>query len=454
MHSPGIRHRVARHIADARSTLTGQTQSTPSREARTQRKNFVLHVMNGSFIGFAEALSSPSLVMTAFLSQLTTSNLLIGLLSPLRDAGWFLPQFFLAPYVDRARRKVSAYRAGTTLRFGSWVLLVVSVFVLQDRAALLAAVFACTALFSIMAGFAGLPYMIITAKVIPPHRRGLVFGLRQFIGGGLGIAAGGVVTLLLSGQSGLPFPQNYAVVFLFATVGYALSYLSLSLIEEQPDDVPARATPLMTNLRQAWVIARGDQQYQRYMAMRVALLIGTACIPFLTVYATRALKVSDAFIGSLVSVTLASSLLSNVLWARLSDRRSNRLVMLITTAMGAGFCAAATLAVAAPAGAMSDTSARAVLIALFAASGAMTAGMNLVALPLMIEVAPAAQQSLYFGLSNTLLGVVLLLTSLVGVIVDRLGFAALFIFCGLAFAVALERLSRMRDPRERMVSSK
>jgi hypothetical protein len=65
----------------------------------------------------------------------------------------------------------------------------------------------------------------------------------------------------------------------------------------------------------------------------------------------------------------------------------------------------------------------------------------------MIEFAAPGQQPLYIGLGNTILGVVILLTSLEGVIVDHFGFAVLFVYCGCAFVLALVFLSRMREPR-------
>jgi MFS family permease len=180
--------------------------------------------------------------------------------------------------------------------------------------------------------------------------------------------------------------------------------------------------------------------------MRIALLAGTASIPFMTVYAKRVLLVSDSFIGSLVSVTLAASLLSNPLWARLSDRRSNKLVMLITTSMGLVYCIAAAFVTSAAAGLPLEVG-QGLLMMMFIISGAMLAGMNLVSMPLMIEISEPTQQSLYFGLSNTVLGIVLLSTAGVGLIVDQFGFLALYIFSGFAFALALERLSGLRDPR-------
>ncbi len=417
-------------------------------EARVYRTNLVLHVLNGAFSAFSDALTNSALVMTAFLSQLTTSNFLIALLSPLRDAGWYLPQLFLAPWVEGARRKVTPYRAGIVFRLGSWMLLVLAAFLIRERTALLVAVFVSISAFSIVAGFAGLPFVIITAKIIPPDRRGTVFGLRQFIGGALGVAAGGAVAVILGGQLGLAFPHNYAVVFAIAAVGYALSYISLSLVREQPDDVAVRSVPMVALLRQAWHVARGDRQFRLYIAMRVALLFAAAGVPFLTVYAKRVLGVSDGFIGTLVSVTLASSLLSNVAWARLSDRRGNRLVMILASAMGLVLCAVSILLMGAPQGIAPDL-AQAALVTLFLISGVMSAGINLVSNPIMIEFAAPDQRSLYIGLGNTILGVVILLTSLVGVVVDHFGFAALFVFCGCAFLLALQFLARMRDPRVR-----
>lgn len=416
-----------------------------SPEARDYRTNMVLHVINGASNAFSDALTSSALVMTAFLSHLTTSNILIALLSPLRDAGWYLPQLFLTRWVERAPRKVTAYRSGIVLRWGSWLLLVLSAFFIRDHNVLLVAVFVCISIFSVLAGFAALPFVILTAKIIPPNRRGMVFGMRQFIGGGLGVLAGGAIGLILSERSGLPFPQNYALVFLIAAVGYAVAYASLCFVHEQPDEEITQPTPLRATLHQVWAITRGDQQFRYYITMRIALLFAGAGIPFLTVYAKRVLGVDDGFIGTLVSVTLASSLLSNVVWARLRDRRGSRRVMILGSILGLGLCAAATAMMTAPQ-ALPIALAQAVLTGLFAISGIMSAGINLASIPLTIEFAAPDQQSLYIGLGNTILGVMILLTSLVGVIVDRLGYGALFLFCGCAFVLALERLARMREP--------
>ena len=67
--------------------------SLPEREVK---RSFILNVVNGTLFEFAERLIDPPLVLTWFVSQLTTSNLLIGLVAPLGQAGWYLPQIFVS----------------------------------------------------------------------------------------------------------------------------------------------------------------------------------------------------------------------------------------------------------------------------------------------------------------------------------------------------------------------
>ena len=409
--------------------------------ASAHRRNFILHVLNGVFIFISEAFTDPNLVVTAFLSQLTPSNVLIGLLAPLRDTGWFLPQLFISPWVERLPNKVAFYRAATYARSAGWILLVACMFLLEQPTALLIAFFACMTLISVSAGFAGLPFMTVTQKVIPSDRMGMLFGLRLFIGGGFGILASGAIGVVLGGNvlgPELRFPDNYALLFAISTVFFVVACVMFGLIRETPDPVPERITPLSVQLNRAQQTFRADRRFRRFIFMRVALMFAMTCIPFTTVYAKRELAISDAFVGSLVSITLASSLLSNLLWARLNDQRSSRFVLALCSGLGVVLCALSLSLILLP-------SALEVLLPLIYALGGMIgAGIGVSSTPQMIEITPMGRGPLYFGLMNTLLGVAMLLTSLVGLIVDYLGFAALFVFCGACFAVAVERVMRLR----------
>ena len=408
---------------------------------QTDRRNFILHVVNGVLFFISEAFTDPNLVVTAFLSQLTTSNVLIGLLAPLRDTGWFLPQLFISPWVERQPVKVRIYAAMTYIRSAGWILLVLSMFLINRLDWLLIAFFGFMVLISLSAGFAGLPFMTVTQKVIPHNRLGTLFGLRMFLGGGLSILASGLVGVILAGHVfglTLTFPDNYALLFAISTVFFIAGCVVFTFIKEKPDVVPARTTPLQVQFGRAQAVLKGDPRFLKFLFMRIALLFALTCIPFITVYAKRVLHVSDATIGALVPVSLIAGLLSNLIWARINDRRSSRAVLALCSGFGLALCGIALALV------QWGSEAAWLLPAAYALGGIISSGIGVSTTPQMIEIVPAGQGPLYFGLLNTLLGVAMLFTSLVGLIVDQAGFTALFVFCGLCFALALDRVLRLK----------
>lgn len=403
------------------------------------RRNFIFHILNGVFIAISETLNDPTLIMTALLSQLTTSNLLISLLAPLRDTGWFLPQLFISHIVQRAPRKIVFYQSATWFRVAGWVLLVLALFTIEEHTVLLWALFGATLVISLSGGVGGLGYMTVTAKVIPPGQRGQLFGLREFIGGGLSVLMGGVGALILGGHVlglELPFPKNYALLFSVSTVFFALGCFAFGFLQEQPDVVPEQHVQLRDQMRRARAIVRENARFRAFMVMRAVLLFARAGMPFLTVFAKRQLGVSDAFLGSLVSITLGCSLVAGLLWGRLNDRRGSRAVLTLSALLGAAACVLAIVMTRSPAAV-----APAILIACVVLSGVSGSGLNVSLLPLMMEITPADERPLYFGLNNTTLGIVLLLTSSVGLLADAFGYAAIFVFCALCFLVIVRQLS-------------
>ena len=404
-----------------------------------EQRNFWLHVLNGIFFAMSEALADIQLIITALLSQLTTSSVLIGLLAPLRDTGWFLPQLFLSHLAERTERKIVFYRVSTIFRFIGWIGLVAGLLLLEDPTQILWAFFISMSMIAFWAGVGGLGYMTVTAKVIPVNRRGLLFGVREFLGGALAIAIGGVGALILGGKIGsitLAFPHNYGLLFAVSAVLFLLGSLSFCVINEPPDSLPAHHNSFTGQMRRAWQVARQDADFRHFIVTRAAILFARAGVPFITVYAKRYVGVSDAFIGTLVSITIGSALLAGLFLGRLNDRRGSGIVVRLAIVFGAAQIALALLVM--------FTHSVPFIVLAFVLGGISNAGFNVSLSPLILHISPDHERPLYIGLGNTLLGVVMLLTSLVGLIAAGAGFAALFVFCLVCFALAFERVSRMR----------
>lgn len=60
------------------------------------KRNFIANIMDAGFWFFGDSFVAAYTIMPVFISTLTNSPILIGLIPALEGAGWFLPQLCLA----------------------------------------------------------------------------------------------------------------------------------------------------------------------------------------------------------------------------------------------------------------------------------------------------------------------------------------------------------------------
>ena len=412
------------------------------------RRSFALGVFNGTAFRFAEALIDPPLVLTWFVSQLTTSNLLIGLVAPMGDAGWFLPQIFVSARLQRMQRKMPSYIIVAVIRTVAWLLLATAVWLVDDPIILLVGFFVLYAIARLSAGLGGLTFFDVVAKTIPARRRGRFFAWRQLLGGLLGLGGGWVVKMLLN-HPALPFPRGHAVLFLLYCAVMAPALAAFALIREPPGPVVAEPVTLGGQLRRAGRLWRTDRAYRRYIAARLSLAMANVALPFYGIYAKNVLGAPEGMVGVYVVARVGALLLSNLLWGRLSDERGNRLVMRLMS-LGSGLAALSALALVGMVGLLRPQGAWLPYLALplFFLDGAVRPAQILTGSNFLLELIPGAERPLYLGLSNTLMGVVVLISGLGGLVVDFFGFAGLFaVSLGLCLA-GYVFASGLPEPRE------
>jgi len=68
------------------------------------RHNFTVNVLDGAFFGLAMGMASFVTVIPLFVSTLTDSVLLIGLIPAIHTVGWQLPQLLTVNRIARLRR--------------------------------------------------------------------------------------------------------------------------------------------------------------------------------------------------------------------------------------------------------------------------------------------------------------------------------------------------------------
>ncbi|HEY77049.1 MAG TPA: MFS transporter [Thermoflexia bacterium] len=416
----------------------------PEREVR---RSFWLNVFNGALFNFAGRLIDPPVVLTWFVSHLTSSNLLIGLVTPLSQAGWLLPQAFVSARVQRMRRKMPSYAAAAGIRVAAWLLLAAAVWWVEIPAILLAAFFALYTLAWVAAGLAGLAFFEVTAKTIPAWRRGRLFATRQLTGGLLSLGAGWIVKVILT-HPGLPFPRNHAILFLLYSIIIIPAMLAFISIREPPGTAVSKRIGTKEQLRRGWRFLKVDTVYRRYMLARAMLGLADIALPFYGIYAKEMLGAPDGIIGWYLTARVGSRLAFNLPWGWISDKRGNRLVMRLQSL---GYGLTALLALALVVGVESlhlrGTWLPFLVVPLYFIDGAIRPAQILAGSNFLLELAPEEERPLYLGLSNTLMGIVVLTSGFGGLLVDLMGFVGLFATALVLSTAAYALATGLPEPR-------
>ncbi len=416
------------------------------RETRAAARNFRLGVLNGLLFTVADRLMDPTLVLAAFVSHLTQSPFWLGLILPITDGGWFLPQFWISGYLQNQRRKITLYRRVARVRASLWLVMVTALCVVRSPAWLLAAFMLTYTLTSLSSGLSGLSFLEVVGKTIPGRRMAEFFARRLAAGGAAAVAATLLVRWLVDDAGPLSFPLNFALLFGIAALFAYGALAAFSQVEEPADEVVQPPASWRMQTRRAWQILRTDLNYRRFLLLRTMLLVAGSAPPFFAVYVERRLGGPVSMVGVYLAVYTTSNLLAHVGLGRLSARLGLRRLIGLATSAGL-LMTAAVLALALLAGPLhlSGTAASLWLVPVFVLYGLRESGVGIAGQSLLLDIAPPSERSLYVGFTNTLLGVVLLATGVSGVLVAALGFTALFVVTTAAHGLALLSAWRMRE---------
>jgi len=294
----------------------------------TERRNMRCGILHGAFFQMATAFADPYAIIPLFLAGFTESCALIGLVISLVGAVGVLPQIAVA---DRLRRRPHLAKPlmliGIWTRCAVWGVLAALTLLIPDPGVFMLLLFiAGVSIYSLGGGFAVLPLKQIISGTIAPEHRSSFFGWRLFTGGLLAVVAGAVVKRVL-GSEGLVWPQNYGVLFLLSFVALIVAYTAMSHLKF-PYSAPREVQPSRSVFHELTRIWIGYPVLKRFIVVR--LLSGglVLAFPFLTLYATREIGISLAWVGVFVVAQRVGAIASNLVWMPLGNRLGTKRVIL------------------------------------------------------------------------------------------------------------------------------
>lgn len=412
----------------------------PTSSDRYERRNFRLGILSGALTELGTTLAHPSLVLALFVKQLGGSNTLVGSLSTIRYGGWFLPQLFVAGRVQNEPRKSPYYVKAELTRCAGYAFIILAILAVP-RADLLLPVFFVLFTASYLAhGVGSVPNFDVIGKAVPASRRGPFFARRNLWAGVLGFGAGLVVRHVLNAGPGPPPVNRYAWLILLAALCFALAVAAFRAIAEPIVQTDLGRVSWARQLRHAPALLGRNGAYRRLVGTLVLIDMSRRLAdPFYIVYATEVLGVPTAVAGIYLSAMVFSEILSNLFWDRLSRRRESRVTLQLSAAAALAVPGAALLigVLTAPAASvfpLASTLPGYAFVLVFLLMGVRDSGKDIGKRSVLLDIVPIAERPTYWGLLNTILGIVSLLPVLAGTMIDWLGFQSLF---GLVAGLAL-----------------
>jgi Major Facilitator Superfamily len=377
-------------------------------------RNFLLLLGDAGLFSVAIVCFDPSVVLTVFMAQFTTSALLIGAPAAIRLAGLYLPQLPAAIGLRRVRRIVPFFFWQAAIGRGALLGLIAAALLAGHipPELVVAIMLVAWLVFSFTEGAATLAWLDLLGEVIHVRLRATYFGSIQVLGGILAVGAGFGVRAALNEEI---TPRAFIPLFGWGCLAFLLSVICIGLIREhQPT---RRASVDEPTIRHMATLLRGAQVRRISLAQILAGSIQLG-LPFYALFARDIIGLGGEWLGGLIVAQTLGGSLAGLVWARIAGRYGARSVVFLSSLI--------LIVIPLCCWAADRVGAGGLMLAAFFLAGAARGGSQAGFWQYILDVVSPADRRMFMGLANTANAPTLLMPLFGGAILEWGGYSWLF----------------------------
>lgn len=396
--------------------------------------NHIKNILHGFFLAIGTTIAEPSTILPLIVNYFGGGSMLVGFFAALLRGGAVIVQLFAAFHAQSYQLMMPYLRKVFFIRFLSWFLIGVAIFVFGESYPKVTLFFIGFGLFifSFSAGFAAIYFREIMGKVFSHKFRGKTMAYRQFFSGAGGLLSGALAAWILESFEA---PQSYAYLFIISSFIMGLGYLSFALVDEPiKESVSKRESSFKKFLHNSWLLLRDDKNLQFQIATFFLAYGYLMALPFIILDAKEKIDLDGVAIGSLITIQMVGAMLSNILWGRLSGGGRD-----ILSAKFAIFLQIIALFIAMNASSLLQYS------IVFFLIGASMDGTRIASSNLILKIAPVQKRPVYIALQMNIVSLGMFFSIFGGVILNYLNYATLYISTISVLFAALFFAFKLRD---------
>jgi hypothetical protein len=355
----------------------------------------------------------------------------VGLLVPIRESGSMLPQAALVPWVRRLAVRKWVWVGGGVLQAVA-VLAMALLTATSEGVAAGVGILLALAVFAVARSLSSIASKDVLGRTIPKGSRGQVNGLAT-VGAGVAAVTVGLAMRALGAED--TAPATFAWLLVGASLAWVAAVAVFATVVEAPGEHDRSAAPGAS--RRVLTLLRDDAPFRRFVLARTLLLVSALTPPFVVALATQ--RGAGTGLDGLAPFVLSSGIASLVggrVWGRLADRSSRRVMMLACGIASGVVLVFLGLLQVDGLGQQEWLYPATYLLLALAHTGSRIGRKTYV-----VDLAEGNQRTDYVAVSNTAMGVLLLVTGALSAAVAAVGVeAALLLLAALGLAgVAVSR---------------
>ncbi len=397
----------------------------PDLACRHQPRNFFAYLLANALSKIADELSSARLILPWLLGAAGASSGFAGFLVPIREAGVLVPQLLVAAYVRRIAQRKWVWLLGAFLSLLALLAMALAAGTLEANQVGWAVISALV-VYSLARGLCSVAAKDVLGKTVSKTRRGTLMGYSASVAGVVTLAIG-LWTEFGAGKGEL----NLALFLAAAALLWFVSLFAFAQIREEPGATEGGGNALAVALKSLGILFT-DTDFRRFVLARGLLLSVALVPPFFVLLAQQRAGQGMTGLGLMIIASGLAASLSSPVWGRLSDRSSRQ--TLFIAALLAGLLCLATAAMAwLEWTLLASPWTHAVL---FLGISICHGGARMARKVYLVDMANSETRAQYVAVSNTVIGLAMLVAGGVGLLTGWLGLAGVIALLGAISLVA------------------
>lgn len=402
-------------------------------------RNFFIQIFSQIFTKLGDTLSNPKTVLSWLMSYVNAPMHLISLIVPIRESGSMLPQILFAGYIQKRAIRKWIWVLGSFLQFLSIASIGLIVLHFEGKTAGWLIILALV-LFSLSRSLSSLSSKDITGKTIPKTRRGKLKGLAVSVAGIMVLAAGLYIFYISRNEASISFYSN---IIFFASGTWLVAALIYSRIKEFPSEVTHNEKK-DTGVISMFKLLKTDAHFRDFIVTRTLLLCTALSAPFYVVLAQRYVGKEAYLLGLFIIARGIASIVSSPVWGRYADKSSkNVMALAVVIASVLGIMTYFMVQYA-----ETTRSLKWIYPVAFFLLSIAHQGVRIGRKTYIIDMASGDERLNFVSISNTLIGIILLLVGSLSALISMLsveGVVLMLSLLGLAGAYKSYKLPNVEE---------